>query len=89
MRRRARSSRSTRCPTPTPASIPAFGEPVPSDKIDLQLQAGSVDEWAVRLRGRWPFEGPQDLPWGQRWIRLRDPDGLLIAIYMDRRSTDL
>jgi catechol 2,3-dioxygenase-like lactoylglutathione lyase family enzyme len=64
-----------------PRFDPRFREPVPSDKIDLQLETDSVDAWADRLRGRWPFEGPEDLPWGQRWIRLRDPDGLPIAIY--------
>jgi catechol 2,3-dioxygenase-like lactoylglutathione lyase family enzyme len=63
---------------------PRFREPVCSDKIDLQLHTAALDEWVARLRGRWPFEGPQDLPWGQRWIKLRDPDGLLIAIYTTR-----
>jgi catechol 2,3-dioxygenase-like lactoylglutathione lyase family enzyme len=63
---------------------PRFRQPVASDKIDLQLRTASVDDWAARLRGRWPFEGPEDLPWGQRWIKLRDPDGLLIAIYTGR-----
>jgi len=58
-----------------------FREPVASDKIGLQLRTESVDEWAGSLCGKWPFEGPQDLPWGQRWLKLRDPDGLLIAIY--------
>jgi hypothetical protein len=60
---------------------PAFGRPVASDKIDVQLGADSVDAWARTLEGRWPFEGPTALPWGQRWIQLRDPDGLLVAIY--------
>jgi catechol 2,3-dioxygenase-like lactoylglutathione lyase family enzyme len=60
---------------------PRFREPVANDKVDLQLRTDSVDDWAWRLDGRWPFEGPEDLPWGHRWIRLRDPDGLLIAIY--------
>lgn len=63
---------------------PRFREPVTSDKIDVQLGTTSVDAWAKRLQGVWPFEGPEDLPWGQRWIRLRDPDGLLIAIYSNR-----
>jgi catechol 2,3-dioxygenase-like lactoylglutathione lyase family enzyme len=66
------------------AADPRFREPVPNDKIDIQIRTGSVDDWAARLHGRWPFEGPEDLPWGQRWIRLRDPDGLLIAIYSER-----
>jgi catechol 2,3-dioxygenase-like lactoylglutathione lyase family enzyme len=63
---------------------PRFREPVSSDKIDLQLHTPALEEWIARLRGRWPFQGPQDLPWGQRWIKLRDPDGLLIAIYTTR-----
>lgn len=64
-----------------PRFDPRFRQPVASDKVDLQLETDSVDAWAERLAGRWPFEGPEDLPWGQRWIKLRDPDGLLIAIY--------
>ena len=63
---------------------PAFASPIANDKIDVQLKTDSVTEWADRLRPVWPFVGPEDLPWGQRWITLRDPDGLLIAIYQDR-----
>jgi hypothetical protein len=59
----------------------SFGSPIENDKVDLQLRTASVDSWVERLHGAWPFEGPQRLPWGQRWITLRDPDGLLIAIY--------
>src|ERR1044071_6752165 len=64
-----------------PRFDPPFRQPVAGDKIDLQLEADSAEAWAGHLRGRWPFEGPEHLPWGQRWIKLRDPDGLLIAIY--------
>jgi catechol 2,3-dioxygenase-like lactoylglutathione lyase family enzyme len=59
----------------------AFDRPLANDKIDVQLGAESLDEWVRRLDGRWPFDGPSSLPWGQRWIQLRDPDGLLVAIY--------
>ena len=55
--------------------------PVSVDKIDLQLRAESVDEWAKHLDGLWVFEGPERMEWGQRWIKLRDPDNLLISIY--------
>lgn len=64
-----------------PRYRPAFAEPLPVDKIDIQLGAGGLEAWVKRLRGAWPFEGPDSLPWGQRWIRLRDPDGILIAVY--------
>jgi|SRR6185369_5065143 len=58
-----------------------FHRPLDSDKIDLQLETPCVDRWVGRLTGVWEFEGPEELPWGQRWIKLRDPDRLQIAIY--------
>lgn len=58
-----------------------FTRPLEDDKIDLQLRTDSLDRWVVRLSGVYPFAGPEVLPWGQRWIKLRDPDNLLIAIY--------
>ena len=62
----------------------SFARPLDSDKIDLQLHTASVDKWMERLRDVWEFEGPEDLPWGHRWIRLRDPDRLLIAIFQEK-----
>jgi catechol 2,3-dioxygenase-like lactoylglutathione lyase family enzyme len=64
----------------------AFRHPLENDKIDLQLKTDSVDRWVVQLSGKWPFSGPEILPWGQRWIKMRDPDNLLIAIYEDLSS---
>jgi catechol 2,3-dioxygenase-like lactoylglutathione lyase family enzyme len=64
-----------------PRFVPSFGEPHPGDKIDVQLGTDDLAGWAAHLQGRWPFRGPQPLPWGQRWILLRDPDGLLVALY--------
>ncbi len=62
---------------------PEFRDALSSDKIDLQIKTPDVDEWAEYLRGRCEFKGPEVLPWGQKWIQLRDPDNLLIAIYED------
>jgi catechol 2,3-dioxygenase-like lactoylglutathione lyase family enzyme len=59
----------------------AFTRSVANDKIDLQIRVRSVDAWARALRGKWEYAGPETLPWGQRWIKLRDPDGVLIALY--------
>jgi catechol 2,3-dioxygenase-like lactoylglutathione lyase family enzyme len=59
----------------------AFSRPSATDKVDLQLRTAALDAWVARLRGTWPFDGPRTLPWGQRWILLRDPDHLLVAIY--------
>lgn len=60
---------------------PAFRAPLNNDKIDIQLKCKSLDEWTARLNGKVDFEGPEKMPWGQRWIKFRDPDNLLIAIY--------
>lgn len=62
---------------------PAFSAPSMTDKIDVQLRTDSVDEWLAVLKNSWSFSGPEDTPWGQRWIKLRDPDNVLIAIYED------
>ncbi len=59
----------------------SYARPVSHDKIDLQLETESVDAWAERLRGRWPFEGPVDRPWGQRYLWVRDPDNVRIALF--------
>ncbi len=59
----------------------AFARPVANDKVDLQLRTDSLPAWCARLRDRWPFAGPDELAWGARWIKLRDPDRLLVAIY--------
>src|SRR5262245_32103594 len=67
-----------------PRYNPVFMSPLANDKIDIQLRTDSVHSWVGRLREAWPFDGPEDVPWGQRWIKLRDPDGLLIAIYEER-----
>lgn len=42
--------------------------------IELEF-AERVEALAEQLRGRVPFEGPSDRPWGSRELTLRDPDG--------------
>lgn len=34
-----------------------------------------VDRLAAHLRGRAPYDGPADRPWGSRELRVEDPDG--------------
>lgn len=64
-----------------PRYNPAFSQPFTNDKIDIQLRTSDLQSWVNRLQGRWPFSEPETTPWGHRWIKLRDPDNLLIAIY--------
>jgi catechol 2,3-dioxygenase-like lactoylglutathione lyase family enzyme len=59
----------------------SFDRDVVNDKIVIQVETDSVDLWVARLTGRWPMEGPIDRPWGQRYLRLRDPDGVMVALY--------
>jgi catechol 2,3-dioxygenase-like lactoylglutathione lyase family enzyme len=63
-----------------PRDQAAFHQPVSSDKTELQLQTPDLDAWTARLTGAWPFDGPLTMPWGERRLILRDPDGLLVCI---------
>ncbi len=60
---------------------PAYALPVANDKIELQIKTDSVDAWAEALRGVCPTEGPVDRPWGHRYLWLRDPDHVRIALF--------
>lgn len=63
-----------------PRDHPAFHQPVPSDKLELQLQTASLEPWFARLTGVYPYDGPITMPWGERRLTLRDPDGTLVGI---------
>ena len=49
--------------------------------MELQIRTDSLNDWAEALDGVCPMEGPLDRPWGHRYLWLRDPDGLRIALY--------
>jgi len=68
-------------PTTRDRDDESYTRPVGHEKIDLQLRTDAVDAWAARLRGKWPFEGPVDRPWGQRYLWVRDPDNVRIALF--------
>jgi catechol 2,3-dioxygenase-like lactoylglutathione lyase family enzyme len=54
-------------------------------RFDLQIKVGDLDAWLERLESRWPHEEPKVQPWGERTVRMRDPDGLLVTIYQALR----
>jgi catechol 2,3-dioxygenase-like lactoylglutathione lyase family enzyme len=60
---------------------PAFAELAANDKIELQIRVDSVDAWAKRLDGTSDLEGPVTRPWGNRYLWLRDPDGVRVALF--------
>jgi catechol 2,3-dioxygenase-like lactoylglutathione lyase family enzyme len=64
-----------------PKHRPAFEEPVANDKIEFQIHVDDVDAWAERLADVVDTEGPVTRPWGNRYLWLRDPDGVRVALF--------
>jgi catechol 2,3-dioxygenase-like lactoylglutathione lyase family enzyme len=53
----------------------------PVDRFDLQLRVPDLGSWIDRIDGRWDHSAVKEHPWGERTIRMRDPDGVLVTIY--------
>jgi catechol 2,3-dioxygenase-like lactoylglutathione lyase family enzyme len=54
----------------------------PPRSVSMLIQVDDVDEW-LRLaseRGLTVAEGPVTQPYGQRTLRLRDPDGITVTL---------
>jgi len=49
--------------------------------FDIQISIPDLDTWLNGLDGRWEHTEPRTQPWGERTVRLRDPDGILITVY--------
>ena len=62
------------------SSLAAFSKPFETDKVELQFRTDSLDEWVAHLCQQWEVVGPVARPWGQRYLWLRDPDNLLVAL---------
>ncbi len=65
---------------------PAFSKMVDNDKMDIQIRTQSADHWAKKLKGIWKTRGPIERPWGSRYLYLRDPDGVNIIIYEEKKE---
>ncbi len=64
----------------------AFSKNLENDKTDIQLRTNDVDYWATRLKAKWTARGPVLRPWGSYYLYLRDPDGLQIIIYQEKKG---
>lgn len=64
-----------------PKHRPSFADSVANDKIELQIRVESVDGWVERLEGLAEVDGPVTRPWGNRYLWIRDPDGVRIALF--------
>ena len=56
---------------------------VPPQGVSMLIQVDDVDRWFALAgeRGLTVVEGPQTQPWGQRTLRLRDPDGIGVILF--------
>ena len=54
---------------------------VGAGSFELQMRVDEVDTWIGRLEGRLSIEGPVTRPWGNRYLWIRDPDGVRIALF--------
>ncbi len=49
--------------------------------ISLQFRVRNLDAVANKLRGQLEFRGPEQRPWGSRYLYLQDPAGIQIILY--------
>ncbi len=56
---------------------------VKPEGVGMLLQVDDVDAWADRARGLGLtiVEEPVTQPWGQRTLRLLDPDGIVVTLF--------
>ena len=66
----------------TPALDPGPEHEEPAPRVELQLRIASADAWTRRLDELGiAYEGPVDRPWGNRYVWVRDPEGVRIALF--------
>ena len=53
----------------------------PVKRFDIQFEVADLEAWAARIGQGWEYQGPRTQPWGERTLRLRDPDGVLVTVY--------
>ncbi len=49
-------------------------------KIHLVIGVAQLDAWIARIDGKWQHGEPKVHPWGERTIRMHDPNGVLLTI---------
>ena len=60
----------------------AYAEtPKSHEGISLQFRVRDLDAVAKKLRGKLQFRGPEERPWGSRYLYLEDPSGIHVILY--------
>ncbi len=49
--------------------------------ISLQFRVHDLDVFVDRLRGHLEFQGPEERPWGSKYLYLQDPTGVQVILY--------
>ncbi len=53
----------------------------PYKGVSLQFRVRDIDSVAKKLRGRLEFRGPEERPWGSKYLYLEDPSGIQVILY--------
>ena len=49
--------------------------------VSLQFRVDDVDAFVVPDDPRFPHRGPEDRPWGSRYLFLTDPNGVAVIVF--------
>jgi catechol 2,3-dioxygenase-like lactoylglutathione lyase family enzyme len=59
-----------------------FGEqPGDTGGLSLQFRVTNVDRFSIPDEPRFTSRGPEDRPWGSRYLFLTDPNGISVVIF--------
>lgn len=59
-----------------------FGEaPADFSGLSLQFRVTDVDRFPIPSEPRFATRGPEDRPWGSRYLFLTDPNGISVVIF--------
>ena len=55
--------------------------PQNNDGISVQIRVSNLLVIMEKLRGKIEFSGPDERPWGSKYIYLKDPSGIQVILY--------
>jgi uncharacterized glyoxalase superfamily protein PhnB len=52
----------------------------------LQFRTADVDQFCAAITAPFEYRGPEDRPWGSRYLTLTDPNGISVVIFSQTNS---
>lgn len=49
--------------------------------LSLQFRVENLADFQHSLNGKWPTKGPEDRPWGSKYLFLTDPAGVSLIVF--------